>query len=200
MRQAKFRVTVSGTISSAVNTYPDLAARCRPTIELGVWRLLTFRSARPALVTVVDGGGRTAPLRFARSTLRRLRGEIHLAAPSQYEVLCSDGTRATVTADVFTGSTAWRGGALQLGSRRRGSLTLGPLTGVPEDPGGACGEPPALSGGVELPPGRIVEAKLFDPRLKRLVIRGGRKRSAQPSPSCGVSESVDWELVLNRVR
>lgn len=199
-KEAKFRVTVSGTISSAVNTYPDLAARCRPTIEVGVWRLLTFRSARPTIVTVVAGRGQAAPVRFVGSDLRRLVGEIHLAAPSQYELLCVDGSRTTVPGEYFTGSTSWRGGAVHLTSPRRGSVVLGPLSGVPEDPGGACGQVSGAPLGMELAPGRIVEARLFDRKRKRLVVRGAMHRSAQPSPTCGLSESVDWELVLRRIR
>lgn len=198
-QKAKFRITLSGTISSAVNTYPDLAARCRPTIDVGVWRLLTFRSARPTLVTIVAGRGQAAPVRFVGSDLRRLRGEIHLAAPSQYELVCPDGTRSTVRGEYFTGSTSWRGGAVQLASPRRGSIVLGPLNGVPEDPGGACGQLSGAPLGLELAPGRIVEAKLFDRNRKKLVVRGRMHRSTRPSPTCGLSESVDWELVLRRI-
>lgn len=199
-QKAKFRATLSGTISSAVNAYPDLAARCRPTIEVGVWRLLTFRSARPTLVTVVAGRGRAAPVRFVGSKVRRLLGEIHLAAPSQYELVCQDGSRMTVPGEHFTGSTPWRGGAVRVASPRKGRIVLGPLSGVPQDPGGACGEPSGAPLGLELAPGRIVEAKLFDRRVTKLVVRGGRHRSTRPSPTCGLSETVDWELVLRRIR
>jgi hypothetical protein len=198
-QKAKFRVTVSGTISSAVNTYPDLTARCRPTIELGVWRLLKFRSARSTLVTVVAGRGPAAPVRFVGSQLRSLLGEIHLAAPSQYELLCVDGSRRTVPGEYFTGSTAWRGGAVQLASPKRGTVVLGPLSGIPEDPGGACGRVSGAPLGLEHAPGRLVEARLFDRRRKKLVVRGGMHRSAQPAATCGLSESVDWELVLRRI-
>jgi hypothetical protein len=199
-QKAKFRVTLSGTISSAVNSYPDLAARCRPAIEVGVWRLLTFRSARPTLVTVVAGRGRAAPVRFVGSEVRRLLGEIQLAAPSQYELVCPDGTRTTVPGEHFTGSTSWRGGAVRLASPRKGRIVLGPLNGVPEDPGGACGQQSGAPLGLELAPGRIVEARLFNRGLKRLVVRGEMHRSARPSPTCGVSEAVDWKLVLRRIR
>jgi hypothetical protein len=199
-QKATFRVTLSGTISSAVNTYPDLAARCRPTIEVGVWRLLTFRSARPTLVTVVAGRGRAAPVRFVGSQVRRLLGEIHLAAPSQYELVCPDGSRSTVRGEHFTGSTSWRGGAVALASPRKGRIVVGPLSGVPEDPGGACGQLSGAPLGLELAPGRIVETKFFDRGVKRLVVRGAMNRSARPSPTCGVSEAVDWKLVLRRIR
>jgi hypothetical protein len=199
-QKAKFRATLSGTISSAVNTYPDVAARCRPTNEVGVWRLLTFRSSRPTLVTVVAGRGRRSPVRFVGSRLRRLLGEIHLAAPSQYEVVCLDGSRTTVPGEHFTGSTTWRGGAARMASPRKGRIVLGPLSGVPEDPGGACGEPSGAPLGLELAPGRIVEAKLFNRKLAKVVVRGRMKRSTRPSPTCSVSEAVDWELVLRRIR
>jgi hypothetical protein len=198
--KATFRVTLTGTISSAVNTYSDLTARCRPTVEVGVWRLLTFRSSRPTSLTVVAGRGRDSPVRFVGSEVRRLLGEIHLAAPSGYEMLCLDGSRRTVRSDYFTGTTSWRGGAVRMSSPKRGRVVLGPLRGPPEDPGGACG---ALSGaplGLELAPGRLAEAKLFDRRLRTLVVRGGMHRSARPSPTCGVSETVDWKLVLRRIR
>jgi hypothetical protein len=199
-QKAKFRATLSGTISSAVNTYPDLAARCRPTTEVGVWRLLTFRSARPTLVTVLAGRGRAARVRFVGSQVRRLLGEIHLAAPGQYELVCPDGTRTTVRGEHFTGSTSWRGGAVSLASPRKGRIVLGPLRGVPEDPGGACGQGSGAPLGLELAPGTIVEAKLFDRGLKRVVVRGRMQRSTRPSPSCGLSEAVHWKLVLRRIR
>jgi hypothetical protein len=198
-RTATFRVTLSGTISSAVNTYPDLATRCRPTIEVGVWRLLTFRSGQPTRVTVVADRGRAAPVRFIGSKVRRLLGEIHLAAPSQYELVCPDGSRSTVPGEHFTGSTPWRGGVVRVASPRKGSIVLGPLSGVPRDPGGACGERSGAPLGLELAPGRITEAKLFDRSLKRLVVRGAMHRSTRPSPTCGLSEAVDWELVLRRI-
>jgi hypothetical protein len=198
--RAKFRVTLTGTISSAVNTYPDLTARCRPTVEVGVWRLLTFRSARPTFVTVVAGRGRGAPVKFVGSQVRRLLGEIHLAAPSEYELLCLDGSRRTVRGDYFTGSTSWRGGAVRLASPRRGRVVLGPLRGPPEDPGGACGTLSGAALGLELAPGRLAETKLFNRNLRTLVVRGGIHRSSRPSPTCGVSQTVDWKLVLRRIR
>jgi hypothetical protein len=197
-QKARFRVTLSGAISSAVNTYPDVAARCRPTTELGVWRLLTFRSARPTLVTVVRGSGPAAPIRFARGRLRRLRGEIHLAAPSQYEVRCMDGSQTMVLSDHFTGPTSWNGGAVRLASPRRGRIVLGSLRGVPRDPGGPCGR--ASGAPLRLAPGRLVEAKLFRKNVKRIVIRGARSRSVRPSRGCAVVESVDWTLVFRRIR
>jgi hypothetical protein len=199
-QKARFRVTVSGTISSAVNTYPDVSARCRPVTEVGVWRLLTFHSARPTRVEVEGGGGSTKPVRFVRARLRGLRGEIHLAAPSQYEVRCLDGSQTTVRADYFTGSTSWRRGAVRIASPRRGRVVLGPLTGVPQDPGGACGQGSGAPLGLALAPGRFAEAKLFNARVKKFVVRGRMRRSDQPSPTCGVAETVDWELVFRRLR
>lgn len=199
-KKARFLVTVSGTISSAVNTYPDVAARCRPTTELGVWRLLTFHSARPTLVTVEAGSGPAAPIRFVRARVRGLLGQIHLAAPSQYEVRCLDGSQTTVHSDYFTGSTSWKGGAVRLASPRRGRIVLGPLRGVPEDPGGACGQVSGAPLSLQLAPGRLAESKLFNEKLKRLVIRGKMRRSDRPSPTCGVAESADWELVFRRIR
>jgi hypothetical protein len=199
-QKARFRVTVSGTISSAVNTYPDASARCRPTTKLGVWRLLTFHSARPTLVVVEAGGGPAAPIRFVRARVRRLLGQIRLAAPSEYEMRCLDGSLTTVRSDYFTGSTPWKGGVVRLASPRRGRIVLGPLRGVPEDPGGACGEASGAPLGPELAPGRLAEAKLFNEKLKRLVIRGRMRRSDRPSPTCRVAESVDWKLVFRRIR
>jgi hypothetical protein len=198
-RTAKFRVSLRGTISSAVNTYPEVAARCRPTADVGIWRLMTFRSARPTLVTVVAGHRKATPVRFVGAEVRRLLGEIHLAAPSQYELVCPDGTRSTVPGEHFTGTTSWRGGAVRLSSPRKGRLVLGPLRGVPKDPGGACGERSGAPLGLELAPGRVVEAKLFDRKLRKLVVRGAKRRSVRPSPSCGLSEAVEWELVLRRM-
>jgi hypothetical protein len=198
--KAKFRVTVSGSISSAVNTYPDESARCRPTSEVGVWRLLTFRSARPTLVTVVDGGGPAASIRFVRARVKGLLGQIHLAAPSQYEVSCLDGSHTTVRGDYFTGSTSWQGGVVGLSSPHRGRIVVGPLRGVPEDPGGACGQISGAPLGLELAAGAFAESQLFNHRVKRLVVRGGMNRSTHPSPNCGVSETVDWTLVLRRIR
>jgi hypothetical protein len=197
---AKFRVTVSGMISSTVNTYPDLTARCRPTTELGVWRLLTFRSARPTVLTVVGGRGPTGPIRFVGAKVRRLLGEIHLAAPEQYELQCVDGSRRTIRGEYFTGSTAWRGGSVNLASPRRGRVALGPLSGVPEDPGGACGQAGGSPIGLEHAPGRISEVKLFSGEVKRLVVHGAMRRSAHPTATCGVAETVSWELVFRRIR
>jgi hypothetical protein len=199
-RKATFRVTLSGSISIAVNTYPEASARCRPASEVGVWRLLTFRSERPTRLEVAGSRGPAVPVRFAGERIRRLLGEIHLAAPSEYEVVCLDGSRRTVRSDYFTGSTSWRGGAVKLTSPRRGRIVLGPLTGVPEDPGGACGQVSGAPLGLELAPGRLTEAKLFDGKRKRVVVRGGMHRSARPSPTCGVAEAVDWTLVFRRVR
>ena len=199
LQQASFRVTLKGTISSAVNTYPDAAARCRPMNEVGMWRLLTFRSARPSLVTVTAGRSAAEPIRFRRAKVRRLLGEIHLAAPEQYEVQCPDGSRRMVRGEYFTGSTAWRGGTVKLVSPRRGRLVLGPLSGVPQDPGGACGQGGGAPIGLGHAPGRIGEGKLFDAAVKSLVVRGGTRRSSRPSETCAVSETVDWELVFRRV-
>jgi hypothetical protein len=196
---ATFRVTVRGSISSAVNTYPEASARCRPASEIGLWRHVTFHSARPTLVTVVGARGSRKPVRF-KGKVRRLLGEIHLAAPSQYELVCPDGTRMTVRGEYFTGSTSWRGGAVRLRSPRRGRIVLGPLRGVPQDPSGACGQASGAPLALELAPGRLAEAKLLNPRLRRLVVRGGKRRSARPSPTCGVSESVEWKVVFRRVR
>jgi hypothetical protein len=198
-QKALFRVTVSGSITSAVNTYPDAGGRCRPAADVGVWRLLTFRSPRPALVTVVGSRRSRRPVRFLRPKVRRLVGEIHHTAPSEYELLCDDGTRRTVRGDSFTGSSTWRGGTIRLRSPRRGRIVVGPLRGAPQDPGGACGRPSAAGLGPERAPGRLVEAKLLNPRLRKLVIRGGRRRSAKPLPTCRVSESVRWKLVFRRV-
>ena len=198
-QRATFLVTVSGSISSAVNTYPDVSARCRPTTEVGVWRLLTFRSARPTRVTVV-GGGPAKPVRFRRGKVRRLVGDIHLAAPSQYEVACSDGSHTTVRGNYFTGSTSWRGGVVRLSSPRKGRIAVGPLRGVPEDPGGACGETSGPLLRLQLARGPFAESRLFDRAVERLVVRGGMHRSLRLSPSCGVSEAVDWTLVLRRIR
>jgi hypothetical protein len=199
LQTSKFRVTLSGSISSAVNTFPDASGRCRPTSEVGVWRLLTFHSARPSLVTVVGARRSRKPVRFVRAQVRRLVGEIHSAAPSQYELLCQDGTRRTVRGEYFTGSTSWGGGAVRLASRRRGRIAVGPLRGVPEDPSGACGQTSAARLGLELAPGRLPESKLLNPRVKRFVVRGGKRRSAKPLPTCGVSESVEWKAVFRRV-
>jgi hypothetical protein len=198
-RTATFRVTVTGSISSAVNTYPDPSARCRPASEIGLWRLLTFHSARPTLVTVRGVAGSKKPVRFVKGKLRRLLGEIHLAAPSQYELVCQDGSRRTVAGEYFTGSTAWRGGVVRLRSPRRGRIVLGPLRGVPEDPSGGCGQRWGAPQALALAPGRLAERKLLNPRLKRLVVQGGRRRSARPLPNCAVSESVEWKLVFRRV-
>ena len=199
-QKARFRVTLSGTISSAVNTLPDATARCRPTTEVGVWRLLTFRSARPTLVTVVGGRGSSEPIRFGRAKVRRLLGEIHVAAPEQYELQCVDGSSRTVRGDYFTGSTAWHGGAVRLVSSQRGRIVVGPLIGIPQDPGGACGQSEGPPVGVELAPGRIAETLIFNRLVKRLVVRGGLRRSRHPSTTCNVTETVDWELVFRRVR
>jgi hypothetical protein len=198
-RTATFRVTVTGSISSAVNTQPDPSARCRPASEIGLWRLLTFHSARPTLVTVIGARRSKKPVRF-KGKLRRLLGEIHLAAPSQYELVCQDGTRRTVAGEYFTGSTAWRGGVVRLRSPRRGRIVLGPLRGVPEDPSGGCGQRWGAPQALSLAPGRLAEAKLLNPRLKRLVVQGARRRSARPLPTCAVSESVEWKLVFRRVK
>jgi hypothetical protein len=200
IQKARFRVTLSGTISSAVNTFPDATARCRPTTELGVWRLLTFRSARPTLVTVVGGRGSSQPIRFGRAKVRRLLGEIHVAAPEQYELKCADGSSRTVRGDYFTGSTAWHGGAVRLVSPKRGRIVVGPMIGIPQDPGGACGQSEGPPVGVELAPGRMSETLLFNRFVKRLVIRGGLRRSRSPSTTCNVTETVDWELIFRRVR
>jgi hypothetical protein len=199
-QKARFRVTLSGAMSSAVNTYPDASARCRPTTELGVWRLLTFRSARSTLVTVVSGTGPAAPVRFVRGRLRRLLGEIHLAAPSQYEVRCLDGSQTMVRSDHFTGPTSWKGGAVRLTSPRRGKIVLGSLRGVPRDPGGPCGQASGAPLGLALAPGRLVEAKLFNAKVKKIVIRGATRRSDRPSRTCAVVETVDWKLVFRRIR
>lgn len=198
--KAKFRATLSGTMSSAVNAYPDLAARCRPTIEVGVWRLLTFRSARPTLVTVVAGRGRAAPVRFVGSEVRRLLGEIHLAAPSQYEVRCADGSQTMVRSDHFTGPTSWKGGSVRLASPRRGRLVLGSMRGIPKDPGGPCGQASRAALGFELALGRLVEAQLFSAKVNRIVVRGAMHRSKRPLRRCAVVESVDWKLVFRRIR
>jgi hypothetical protein len=199
-QKARFRVTLSGAISSAVNTYPDASARCRPTTELGVWRLLTFRTARPTLITVVRGSGPAGTVRFVRGRLRRLLGAIHLAAPSQYEVRCVDGSQTMVRSDHFTGSTSWKGGAVRLTSPRRGRIVLGRLRGVPQDPGGPCGQASGASLGLALAPGRLVDAKLFNPKVKKLVIRGAMRRSDRPSRTCAVVQTVDWKLVFRRIR
>jgi hypothetical protein len=198
--KARFRVTLSGAISSAVSTYPDLSARCRPTTDLGVWRLLTFRTARPTRVTVVRGGGPGTPIHFVRGRLRRLLGEIHLAAPSQYEVRCVDGSQTMVRSDHFTGPTSWKGGAVRLRSPRRGRIVLGSLRGVPRDPGGPCGQASGAPLGLALAPGRLVEAKLFNPKVNKIVIRGAVRRSSRPSRTCSVVETVDWKLVFRRIR
>jgi hypothetical protein len=197
-QKARFRVTLSGTISSAVNTLPDPTARCRPTTEVGVWRMLTFRSARATLVTVVGGRESSEPIRFVRANVRRLVGEIHVAAPEQYELQCVDGSSRTVRGEHFTGSTAWKGGALRLVSPRRGRLLIGPLIGIPQDPGGACGLSAGPAAGLQQAPGRIAEKLLFRPLVKRVVVRGGLHRSRRPSTTCGVTETVDWELVFRR--
>jgi hypothetical protein len=199
-QKARFRVTLSGAISSAVNTYPDAAARCRPTTELGVWRLLTFRSSRPTLVTVVRGGGPAAPIRFVRARLRRLLGEIHLAAPSQYEVRCADGSQTMVRSDHFTGPTSWKGGSVRLASPRRGRIVLGSMRGIPKDPGGPCGQASRAALGLELALGRLVEAQLFSAKVNRIVVRGAMHRSKRPLRRCAVVESVDWKLVFRRIR
>jgi hypothetical protein len=91
---------------------------------------------------------------------------------------------------------------VSLTSPRKGRIVLGPLRGVPEDPGGACGQASGAPLGLELAPGRLVEAKtkLFDRGLKRLVVRGGMQRSTRPSPTCGLSEAVAWKLVLRGIR
>jgi hypothetical protein len=198
LKKASFRVTLKGTISSAVNAYPETAARCRPTTEVGMWRLLTFRSARPTLVTVAAGRRAAQPIRFHRGKVRRLLGEIHLAAPEQYEVQCPDGSRRMVRGEYFTGSTAWRGGTVKLTSPRKGRIVLGSLNGVPRDPGGACGQAGAPIG-LERAPGRLGEAKIFNAAVKSLVVRGAMRRSSRPSATCGVLETVNWELVFRRV-
>jgi hypothetical protein len=119
---------------------------------------------------------------------------------SQRSSHARDGSSRTVRGDYFTGSIAWHGGSVRLVSPQRGRIVVGPLVGIPQDPGGACGQPEGPPVGVELAPRRIAETLIFNRFFKRLVVRGGLRRSRRPSTTCSVTETVDWELVFRRIK
>ena len=206
-----FEVTLAASIQGTLD-YRVRETRDGCTYETTVFgttsAFLQSTRASPATVVVVKRAGRRRTVALG-GTARFVSGTLSYGLPPSVtrDATCGS-SRGAITSCRPVVPPPVRGLTLRFASDESGGIAFEPsraeffATKL-----GACGAGPSLPetalGGLERATARVPQARLLDPRVKRVVIEG---RLAQTRPLAGadiegsLGRRVHWRLTLRRLR